>query len=295
MIMNSISIFGFQGGLNTKPQTTLDIWNSPQCQSFYRKGYWDDRQTPNNKLLVAEDLFYSGRGFAMGAFHHEANEVFISKEHKLVYVEVRKAASSTIRQILRDYFSGSWTCTIVVNGIPSPVPACTVFDGRCSTLCLTEEELSDYFFFSFVRNPLDRFYSGYQQACQSQDHTMSQEHMFRVLRNMTANNYYWDPHLETMAYSLSSPVQVGGVYRSAPVHFIGKVENLKNDFLQLLTILKNRRLEGAFPDVEEQLNLMHNHNEATKEARLLGNATSDALIQQAYAQDFACFGYKNNR
>ena len=224
----------------------------------------------------------------MGPFPHSANEVFISREHKLVYLEVRKAASSTIRRLLRDYFQASWLCNESTRRLN-----CTVFDGRCSTLCLTEAELNEYFIFSFVRNPLDRFYSAYQQACNHQEHEMSQEHMFKVLKDMTVNNFYWDPHLETMAYSLSSPVLVGGVYRIVPLQFIGKVENFENDFRELLTILRNRRLDWVFPEVDEQeLSLISNYNaKATGMARDLGNAASDALIHQAYGQDFVCFGY----
>ena len=71
------------------------------------------------------------------------------------------------------------------------------------------------------------------------------------------------------------------------------MENFENDFRELLTILRNRRLDWVFPEVDEQeLSLISNYNaKATGMARDLGNAASDALIHQAYGQDFVCFGY----
>ena len=36
--------------------------------------------------------------------------------------------------------------------------------SRCISVCLTEEEVRTYFFFSLVRDPIERFYSGYAEA-----------------------------------------------------------------------------------------------------------------------------------
>lgn len=75
-------------------------WFSPRCQAFYKESL-KSGVTP-----VAEDMFYAGRQFAM-AFNHHANEVTVSHKYRFIYVEVRKAASSTIRTVLAKHFNAT--------------------------------------------------------------------------------------------------------------------------------------------------------------------------------------------
>jgi hypothetical protein len=278
---------------------SMQSWYSSTCQNFYKRpliektGAYALSSGPSAATTaVAEDEFYLGRAFATDQVH-PANEVTISTEHRFVYVEVRKAASSSIRKLLQRHFNATWRC-------PGPAaarrPGCLAFD-RCSTLCLTPEELDGYFFFSMVRDPLSRFFSGFKQAASQKGiRNVTLEHMTGILQTAVASSYYWDPHLETQAFSLSSPVvtPTGGA-ASVPLHFLGRTESFQADFTELLGILKARSESRGvdFPELNStDINLTANVGGLkTALVRRVGDEGVEALVRRAYAQDFACFGY----
>lgn len=276
---------------------SVESWHSPACQNFYKQPKNNEDTNvlyalASGPTAVAEDGFALGRAFATDQ-PHPANEVTVSEQHQFVYVEVRKAASSTVRKIMQRHFNATWRC-------PGPPAAratgCRAF-GRCSTLCLTPEELNGYFFFSFVREPLSRFYSGYKQATSQRGiKNLTLAHMTGVLEDAVASRYYWDPHLETQAFSLSSPVVgAAGGAAGVPLHFLGRTESFEADFAELLGILKARsEARGvAFPQLSAaDVNLAVNAGGLrTARARRVGDEGVEALVRAAYAQDYACFGY----
>ena len=92
--------------------------------------------------------------------HH--NDVVIDDEHKLIFVDNVKAASTTVRQLIMKTLGGitwqegcedkyAWCCRS-----PRPAP-------RTTTLCLGKEH-ADYLVFGVARHPVDKFESGVRQA-----------------------------------------------------------------------------------------------------------------------------------
>ena len=175
---------------------------------------------------------------------YRAQDIVVVPRFRLVYVVVRKAASSTIHWVLATLFNASVSrcgdrgvpATCGVSGRRSP--------ARCSTLCLDNATLRSYFFFSFVRPPKDRFYSAFEQSLVhasatyldvrrflAMDWTNSYQLMRSRLRAVVTTCEY-NQHLESQAMSLSSPTLAAGAM--APMDYIGHVETLAADFREML-------------------------------------------------------------
>eukprot|EP00890_Picochlorum_soloecismus_P003919 jgi/Picsp_1/4528/NSC_06749-R1_predicted protein [Ostreococcus lucimarinus CCE9901] len=176
----------------TKRQLEVDVdWRAGDCAH-------EDAEVE----LLSRFKAFMFHKCARGAMepHHPANEIVVNDEFKFVYVEVRKSGSSSIRKILNEYFNSSF------NGCPNSIPrndSCLVIGGRCSTLCLTEDHVEQYYFFSFVRNPEDRFYSGYKEAFNQRFSKRgiqleNQTHINEVLEKIIVSHYHSDQHLASV-------------------------------------------------------------------------------------------------
>lgn len=240
------------------PSNPLANFNSLNCLGHYENKmfllqYLARRESRSSLRipLVSESFFTRGKNHAMEP-NHPANEIVVNDDFKFVYVEIRKIGSSTIRQMLRTYFNSSF------NHCPDSIPksdACLVIGRRCSTLCLTEEHVQNYFFFSFVRNPEDGFFSGYKEAFNQRFSKRgvklgSQTHIKEVLETIISSHYHSDQHLESQTMSITSPLIDGnGQMHRIPIDFIGRVEFLEDDLKDLLNILQSRTTRKA-PDIK---------------------------------------------
>jgi hypothetical protein len=74
-----------------------------------------------------------------------AVQVSVSEKYKIIYRNIPKSASSSSRRVMQDYFDGT--------------------DMRIKHYKLNEYVLKqNYTLVSFIRDPLDRFYSSYDEA-----------------------------------------------------------------------------------------------------------------------------------
>ncbi|CAL50191.1 Sulfotransferase [Ostreococcus tauri] len=184
-------------------------------------------------------------------------DVVVVPSLRAVYVDVTKAASESIRKRLTDAFQATWTDEKYVlksSGL-----------GRSTTASLPDEVLDTYKFFTFVRNPSERFLSGYRQAfcrsmCQGCERGMSPTRpptieqtidLLEILRSKASGsvefcshrrgesmrdrdfltNPWLDEHLESIIYRLSGVTKRG---THTPIHFIGRVETLNEDWGRLM-------------------------------------------------------------
>lgn len=262
--------------LQQSNQSALNFWNSDSCRSFYGSG--NDTQ-----LHVLEDLHEGGR---MGSTGQKAQEVVVSHEYKFVYVEVRKAASSTIRLMLKQVFDTdyySW-CRQSSKG-------CKVFHSRCSSLCLSASELTDYLFFTFVREPVGRFIAAYRQLQEHRHHSnknITAAGMKRTLLDLLYHSKNEDEHTQTQCFALSTATSQGTQIR---LDFIGRVEQFESDWGELLSIIQ-RHSGRSLPDVPRKFSSI---NQRSSSERALYEAAATSEIMQlatlTYAQDFVCLGY----
>lgn len=184
-------------------------------------------------------------------------DVVVVPSLKAVYVDVTKAASESIRKRLADSFNASWTDEMYLPNRAKEV------DARSTSASLPNEVLDTYKFFTFVRNPSERFVSGYHQAfcrsmCQGCERgraptrppTIEQTiDLLEIMRskflenkdfcaqrdtsghNNFLTNPWVDEHLQSAIYRLSGVTRRG---TRVPLHFIGRVESLNEDWSRLL-------------------------------------------------------------
>ena len=315
--------------LNAEARAEINLarWQSSACRAFYEKP-----ASPASLMATLEDRCESGRRETKP--FHVAQEVTLVPTLKLAYVTVRKAASTTIEHVLRKIAvgfggpGGKKKC----GGRGSPKGRqCTAhpdmndwWHGLCNSLCLDEHDLSTYYFFSFVRSPLSRFYSSFAQML-----TRGAEHpklvkawragsahartqmMFDYLGLLSSGRCSHDLHLETQSMSLATPTAAFGGDHNSSTHrpqlrldFVGRIENLLDDFELMLKRAGSKTgvnvSSKVWPIVHQLLGpkaraaakrTQHKSTERLKvgvdEAR---TAELDRRVVKVYAQDVACFG-----
>lgn len=282
------------------PKSLLERWYSPDCMQWFvadkvepvRGGMWNT--VPQR--TTREDLCKGGRRDSVDPAH-SANEIVIVHELRMVYVEVRKSASSTIRSALHKYYgAGYGTCggTKVSN-------QCKGVHARCTSECLSGKQLQDYFFFTFVRDPTERFYSGLKEAMVGRSmSTLSKSTAMSLLRStLNADCEAVDQHLESQAAALSTrlaPREGADESESFELEldFIGRVEHLQEDMAEAL---RQAEAKAGRPFEESRKRRLVDHmagkanvGSALKDVVLaVRDEELDALAREVYAQDMACF------
>ena len=300
-------------------------WATPsrRCASFFKLPSQPARVVqPDSPLQIAtkEDAMCGINRSRIHAVGHQAQEVVLVPSLLLAYVEVRKCASETITKALKQMGNASFhTC-----GHRSVPRNCAYRPQdrhgglRCSTLCLTEEELQSYFFFSFVRHPLERFYSAtshilsveFAQQGLNASALISRAHIQGKIPGRCAFN----EHFESMSMSLSSPIATRGSSDSSELapwqrpsghrvrlDFIGSVENMETDFNMVLDIAASRKgLRLTQQDKDMLLAARtaakshedHGSSHVSSFVGRLRDEVLDGLVENAYAQDIECFGFR---
>jgi len=240
--------------------------------------------------------------------YHNAQEVVIVPEYKLIYVKIRKVASTSILSGLRKAFNNSQDMC----GTRAVNKSCAAFGGdgrrcsRCSSKCLTQTEVENYFVFSIVRDPVRRFYSGFSQGIYMDKQKASfagssqagrKEWMMQTLRSMMDGcSPAYNLHMESQTMSLATPLSNGNML---PIDFIGQLEHLGKDFERMANLAKeitgveipSDKLSRLLTHLE--LGKSSNQHSETQEIEdfvaVARDDELDALVRAAYVQDYACF------
>eukprot|EP00961_Rhodomonas_salina_P048541 651840-Rhodomonas_salina.1 len=301
---------------------TLQRWMSRACQDYYSrlpsmaphcahlerrnaflafKSKWLAPQT-----CVNEDLHRGGRGTAVNVppqyqtsrASKPANEFMVNHKFKVVYVENRKCASSTMLKVFRRLFGTdferacpkSWGSECR-SGMPM---------SRCSTECLPQlGDLSGYFFFTFVRDPVDRFFSAFDQelrfgfmSVDVEDCSAVQEKMKAVLDAMEHNHSVYEAHFESQAYTLSSPVRGDFGTGMLQFDFVEDVRNLDASLPHLLAKIEDNSGQ-KLPRIQKQQLLskpLHANTKASSKRLTRSTSTCctpeiEERVRKAYQQD----------
>lgn len=213
-----------------RSNNVINSFNSHQCQRFYNEKYFQTfedtvscgdpiskratiKKCPkaNNtfwfKLLDNEDYRWTCKE-DIEVIHHR--DVMIDHLRKIIFVNVTKSASSTIRSILHKRF-----------GLTE--------EKNQKSLKDDVKNIEEYFIFSFVRDPLKRLESGMGQT---QREGIKLGHP--ELLNSLSDGCVLDKHLWSTARYLNVRQKGGNLIK---YDFIGSLEHIDEDIAFLLPIL----------------------------------------------------------
>ena len=275
-------------------------WYTDECRAFYSP-------PPSingpffSQIKSLED--FCPNGGRMGAFVQDIDqmEINIISELNLAYVDNRKAATVALRFIKSFQKSLILQCD---NEGPEFQYCCTKIYGKCryATPCLSETQLENLYFFTFVRDPVERFYSSFKQYMNTfRIDTITCDDMWDVLYKMKNHTCGVDEHFMSQSFSLSSPIlkDPTGPLLQVPMNFIGKFENLTSEFMHLLEIAELRKnvtiSQKRKERVTQILTKKTNSSPGKVKTQILQCRTEnmDAIVSEIYGQDIKCFGYGN--
>jgi hypothetical protein len=197
--------------------------------------------------------------------------MIISESKKYIFIHVPKTAGMSIRGILTDkqnmpevegiYNYYLYRFMAHVNAIKAKKRLGDIFDN--------------YFKFAFIRNPFDRLVSMYFSNKQLGNEWIKEFDTFeKFINGLIGGEVKKYRHYESLSYYLVDKDN------NITVDFIGKYENLENDFGKISNILG---LTGNIPKINtsEHDNYRKYYNHTTKE-----------LVYKYYQKDFELFGYE---
>jgi len=209
--------------------------------------------------------------------------MLISDSHQFIFVHVRKAAGSSLRQSLSTYAlngrNNLW------NRIPSRLGIKRDYRKHIfrahSPLFHAEKHMQQsrfqrYFKFAFIRNPWDRLVSEYEYIRQNKAHARHR-HVSAFVR---FNDFIHYQYKRTDAYQL--PMLTDSSRRIC-VDFIGRYESLQDDFEKLCNRLNiaTTRLPWANPSQRKD----YRHYYDTNSVELVYRHWRDEIEQFNYCFD----------
>ncbi len=208
-------------------------------------------------------------------------QAVIVDEYKFIYVEIAKAACSSIKRSLGKAIGAS---PETINGWAN---------GKLPTVNLSDGKYSDYFKFTFVRNPWDRAVSCYENKFNHPDPKSRQKEIFEKplaqllnVKKVTFNDF--------LSYISSQPDEISGKHFRSQyfsifdekgnnmLDFIGQLETINMDFKEVCTII------GINADLMHMLQSRHRRGLY----QVYYNAASQAIVNKRYKLDIELFQYQ---
>ncbi|KAG5182377.1 hypothetical protein JKP88DRAFT_257730 [Tribonema minus] len=215
-------------------------------------------------------------------------DMVVCKKAGLVYIDNVKAGSTAVQAVLGTRFGCTWTRHN--NWAPPELSRAKCWGlkprkCRATTQWFEDETVTGdpgMLFFSVVREPIDRFVSGFKQAL-LQDKALRNETISSFIRSYQYASM--NEHTQTQARRLSGRDKAGN---QVPMHFIASMENLEHDVAALFA-------HRGLPPVDEFPRMRAAARDPFKASRAeLGTALTTADVRLLCAhlmQDFVCFGY----
>jgi len=208
-------------------------------------------------------------------------ETVVSKKYSFMYLENRKVASSSIRHLFAKVLRMSWCSTDM------PHASTESHHGLTLSSDFAEQDISQLFKFSLVRDPVEKFEAGVQQAWIQNP----------TLENMTADDMLvaqlslplgsWvDDHLQPSSFSLSAMSAAG---TPVQVDFVGKLEQSPGVWDEIIN-----KLSSLTDDQRGKLRVLvrsNNHNPDPR-AKLSPESIKLLCASNLYGYEWTCFGYE---
>lgn len=200
--------------------------------------------------------------------------MLISEKHNFIFVHVQKTAGESISMVLRDQ-------------IPNIKPLLNKHDFAVKGMrAIREEQWRKYYKFAFVRNPWDRLVSWYSMIVNNGPRNKLWEYVLRnsrnfeeFVKNCTEMVHDYDGDKNCFFNQLDYLTDEKG---NLIVDFIGRYENLAEDFKKVCSVIGLQQLELP----HERHKSKHTHYSAyyTPQTR--------EIVAQRYAKDIKYFGYQ---
>lgn len=203
--------------------------------------------------------------------------MLISHKYKFVFIHVFKVAGTSIREALSPYCQPGLLERFErkITGRPKlsfdfdhHIKASEVKD------VLGEKQFNAYFKFAFVRNPWDWQVSLYHFTLQNPDHFQHE-----MVKNMSFEKYIeWRVNKAMCYQSVFTHDQDG----KQLVNYIGKIENINNDFKHICNHLK---IDCQLPFANKSI-----HDDYMK----YYDSNTYNMIAEAYKKEIKLFGYSQS-
>jgi hypothetical protein len=223
---------------------------------------------------------------------------YINNKLKALFLHNVKCGGSYVKKILMDYYG--FEGLFIENHKDADINSNNKIDN-CKYLILNQykgiKKYENFFIFTFVRNPYDKIYSAYlylkrklREENFEKIHNIQENKDFFIDFNTFIRNY---KKINITAYFHAFVTQYEHVSDSSgniKINFIGKLENIDNDLLNILSILKidciNHDHELFF---EKKINKLSDDN---FNIAFDYNEESFKFVNDFFAIDFELFGYK---
>jgi len=209
--------------------------------------------------------------------------MLISHKHKAIFIHVPKTAGTSIVKALKPF---DFTIHFKIFNSPfytkEMLQKGTAFCSKEAIKRLdivTDTEIwNKYFKFCFVRNPWDRFVSGYKKpgntipfVCKKKDNNNFADYC----RNLPDESpILWHT-------KLSQTEHITGEKGNIMVDFVGRFENLQRDFNTICDKIGIKRVRLAWTNMSWHRHYSEYYDDETKE-----------IIAKRYKKDIEMFGYK---
>ncbi len=188
----------------------------------------------------------------------------ISDKYKCIFIHIPKTAGTSIESKLGFYSD---------NGIRGQQDHRTISQIKEE---ISSKKFNDYFKFTFVRNPWARAYSWYKNVLNDKNH---KENL-----GIYSNNYSFKKFLSNHLHNWALKTQMSWIKDEKgkiAVDFIGKYENLNEDFAKICENLKIENKELLHLIRGKGSNYIEAYDEKLKK-----------IVAKKYAEEIEYFGYK---
>lgn len=206
----------------------------------------------------------------------------ISHNYKCIFIHITKCAGTSIETALGHFDGYAWemyrggqdhrTIKQIKNGFVNKNDR----NPNCQ-LIVNQQQFNDYFKFTFVRNPWDRLYSVYEYVKTHKNH----KKQFNMLPDTTFKEFLKSYIESGRLFFRSQLSYIQDVDGSIPLDFIGRFENLQEDF----DIVRQKLGTNKIP------HLTHSNKSSNYGYKKKYDEETIELVRDFYKEEIEVFGY----
>jgi len=241
-------------------------------------------QQDSKRIIDAMQSESCAKSLRIHDFYKLPVRIVLSHQFKFIYVDIHKAASSTIRILLARVFGANHSYKKSLLRPPElPLDRDTLVSTDISS-----KTFQSYFVFTFVRDPISRFGSSFheyqRQSIANGNDLGSVLSISDALDRLLSGNRV-NAHFKSQMDQLYGSTSDGDRFT---FDFVGSVESIYRDFSYVLSHLGRVPTPSIPRSNRRRLESVHNESLKQTTAEERSNLIK---ICKLYANDFKCLGY----